>query len=156
VSDVAAGDDAQVLRILRDLTAGEPIASLAEVRPRLDRAQTWVAEYVPDEERTHVRAEPDRALLASLSDDERAAVGQLARRMGDDWSLDGLTTLLYGVPKLVAGLPIDAAPTAELKVAQRNWFKLLYRLLVSAETGPRLPTLLLALGEDKVRSLLGG
>ncbi|HLK01192.1 MAG TPA: hypothetical protein VKU39_14960, partial [Streptosporangiaceae bacterium] len=62
--------------------------------------------------------------------------------------------LLYGIPKLVAGLAIDAAPTPELKLAQRQWFVLLYRLLVSADRGPRLPTLLLALGEDKVRSLI--
>jgi len=47
-------------------------------------------------------------------------------------------------------------PTPELKVAQRGFFALLYHLLVSRDTGPRLPTLLLALGADRVRKLLGG
>jgi lysyl-tRNA synthetase class 1 len=74
--------------------------------------------------------------------------------MGDSWSLDGLTTLLYGVPKLIRGLPIEAAPTPELKLAQREWFILLYRLLISKDTGPRLPTLLLAVGQDRIRALL--
>ena len=74
--------------------------------------------------------------------------------MADDWSLEGLSTLLYGIPKLQAGLPISAKPTAELKVAQRTWFALLYELLVGKDTGPRLPTLLLSLGQDKIRSLL--
>jgi lysyl-tRNA synthetase class 1 len=32
---------------------------------------------------------------------------------------------------------------------------LLYRLLVGSDTGPRLPTLLLAAGPETVRSLVG-
>jgi len=65
-----------------------------------------------------------------------------------------LTVLVYGIPKLLRGLPISAPPTDELRVAQRDWFKLLYQLLIGHDTGPRLPTLLLALGQDRVRSLL--
>ena len=42
--------------------------------------------------------------------------------------------------------PPDAKPTPELKAAQRAFFALLYRLLVGRDTGPRLPTLLLAVG----------
>ena len=57
---------------------------------------------------------------------------------------------------LQAGLEADAEPTPELKVAQRQFFVLLYRLLVGRDTGPRLPTLLLAIGSARVRSLLGG
>jgi lysyl-tRNA synthetase class 1 len=63
---------------------------------------------------------------------------------------------VYGVPKVVAGLPPDTRPTPELKVAQRKFFVLLYRLLVGRDTGPRLPTLLLAIGADRVRKLVGG
>jgi lysyl-tRNA synthetase class 1 len=74
--------------------------------------------------------------------------------MADNWSLEGLRTLLYGIPKLQAGLSISAKPTKELKESQRTWFILLYVLLIGKITGPRLPTLLLALGQDKIRSLL--
>ena len=41
--------------------------------------------------------------------------------MAADWSLDGLTPLLYGIPKLLRGLPISAPPTPEIKVGQRTW-----------------------------------
>ena len=105
-------------------------------------------------ERTQVRTEPDRDRLAALSEDERRALKILTERMGDDWSLNNLTTLLYGVPKLIRGLPLDAPPTPELKAAQRAWFILLYQLLIGKDTGPRLPTLLLALGQDRIRHLL--
>ena len=154
VADITAGDQAQILRILRDLTAQDPVASLDEVRPRLDCAQAWVAGYIDPAERTQVRPEPDTDRLAALSEEERGALKLLTERMADYWSLNGLTTLLYGVPKLMRGLPIDAPPTPELKAAQRAWFILLYQLLIGKDTGPRLPTLLLALGQDRIRHLL--
>jgi lysyl-tRNA synthetase, class I len=154
VADITAGDQAQILRILRDLTADDPVTSLDEVRPRLDCAQAWVAGYVAPADRTVVRKDPDFGRLAALTDSERDAIKLLLDGMAADWSLDGLRTLLYGIPKLQRGLPISAPPTAELKVSQRAWFALLYELLVGRDTGPRLPTLLMALGQDRVRSLL--
>jgi lysyl-tRNA synthetase class 1 len=58
------------------------------------------------------------------------------------------------VPKQRLGLPRDVKPTPELKAAQRAFFALLYELLLGGDTGPRLPTLLLAVGADRVRELL--
>jgi lysyl-tRNA synthetase, class I len=153
-ADITAGDEAQMLRIVRDLTADDPVSSLDEVRPRLDCAQAWVTGYVPLKDRTQVRDQPDYDRLSALTDTERGAIKLLIESMTDDWSLEGLRILLYGIPKLQRGLPISAPPTDELKVAQRTWFILLYELLVGRDTGPRLPTLLLALGQDRIRSLL--
>jgi len=153
-ADITAGDPTQMLRIVRDLTADDPVDNLDEVRPRLDCAQAWVNGYVAPAKRTQVRTEPDYARLAALAGSERESVDLLLKHMADYWSLDSLTTLVYGVPKLQRGLPIDAPPDDELKVAQRAWFILLYQLLIGKDTGPRLPTLLLALGQDRVRSLL--
>ncbi len=154
VADITAGDEAQILRILRLLTAEDPIRSLDEARPRLNCAEHWVAEYLPPEDRTRVRDEPDEARLSALTDAERDALKLLTEGMAADWSLDGLTTLLYGIPKLQRGLAISTPPTADLKAAQRAWFILLYQLLIGKVTGPRLPTLLLALGQDRIRALL--
>ncbi len=154
VADITAGDQAQILRILRDLTAEDPVRILGEVRPRLDCAERWVAVYAAPEDRTRVRDEPDVPRLAALTDPERDALKLLTEGMAADWSLHGLTTLLYGIPKLQRGLPIDAPPTPEIKADQRAWFTLLYQLLVGKDTGPRLPTLLLALGQDRIRALL--
>lgn len=154
IADITADDEQQMLRILRDLTADDPLSDLSEAQPRLDRARAWVREYVAPDERTRVRTEPDTALLASLEEADRYALKLLLDGLAENWSLDGLTKLLYGVPKTQRGLPADVAPTPELKAAQRAWFILLYRLLIGKETGPRLPTLLLALGIDRVRALL--
>ncbi|TDC13507.1 lysine--tRNA ligase [Streptomyces sp. 8K308] len=156
VLDITTGDDEQTLRILTELDPANPVRSLDETRPRLDKAANWVATQMPAETRTRVRAEPDGELLASLDERQRESLALLRDGLADHWSLDGLTTLVYGVPKIQAGLPADAKPTPELKAAQREFFVLVYRLLVGGDTGPRLPTLLLAVGADRVRSLLGG
>jgi lysyl-tRNA synthetase class 1 len=155
VADITTGDRAQTLRILSDLDPGRPLSSLDEVRPRLDRAQTWVATQLPAGERTRLHAEPDRAALASLDGQQREALKLLTEGLDQNWSLEGLSGLVYAVPKLQAGLTADAKPTAEVKTAQRAFFALVYQLLIGKDTGPRLPTLLLAAGQDKVRQLLG-
>ena len=124
------------------------------LRPRLDLAARWVVTGIPEEQRTRVRTAPDAAALAALDDQQRASVRLLLDGLAADWSLDGLTTLVYGVPKRMLGLPLDVKPTPELRAAQRSYFALLYRLLVGGETGPRLATLLLAIGADRVRELL--
>ncbi|GAA1423226.1 lysine--tRNA ligase [Catellatospora coxensis] len=154
IVDITTGDPEQTLRILRDLDPADPVASLDETRPRLDRAQHWITTQVPAEQRTRVLAEPDAVLLGKLDDDQRESLRLLLAGLDDHWSLEGLTTLVYGVPKTRLGLPMDVKPTPELKVAQREFFALLYHLLVGRDTGPRLPTLLLAVGPDQVRKLL--
>ncbi|WP_406148058.1 lysine--tRNA ligase [Streptomyces sp. NBC_01012] len=155
VADITAGAEDQTLRILGELDPEHPLTSLDEVRPRLDRAESWITTQVPAEARTIVRDEPDKELLGSLDEQGRESLRLLLEGLDSHWSLDGLTTLVYGVPKVLEGLEPDAKPTPELKVAQRSFFALLYRLLVGRDTGPRLPTLLLAVGADRVRTLLG-
>ena len=156
IVDITTGQDEQILRIVGDLDPSAPITSLDDVRPRLDCVRHWVRTQLPAEDRTRARDEPDAALLDSLADTERESVRLLAAGLDNNWSLQGLTTLVYSVPKQQAGLPADAAPTAELKAAQRRFFALLYMLLIGRDTGPRLPTLLLAVGAERVAKLLGG
>ncbi|WP_416529880.1 lysine--tRNA ligase [Streptomyces coelicoflavus] len=158
VADITAGHEDQALRILGELDPANPIASLDEARPRYDKAEAWINTHVPADQRTIVRQEPDAELLKSLDEQSRQSLRLLLDGLADHWSLDGLTHHVYGVPKVQAGFPADATPKElppEIKTAQRTFFALLYHLLVGRDTGPRLPTLLLAVGQDRVRTLLG-
>ncbi|WP_225644679.1 lysine--tRNA ligase [Streptomyces werraensis] len=158
VADITAGHEDQALRILSDLDPANPLASLDEARPRYDKAEAWINTHVPADQRTIVRDEPDTELLKSLDEQARESLRLLLDGLAGNWSLDGLTHLVYGVPKVQAGFSADATPKElppEIKTAQRSFFALLYQLLVSRDTGPRLPTLLLAVGQDRVRHLLG-
>jgi lysyl-tRNA synthetase class 1 len=154
IVDITTGHDEQTLRILRDLDPADPITSLDQARPRLDHAEHWIETQVPAEQRTQLREDPDTAVIEALPDAEREALRMLVDGLDAHWSLNGLTGLVYGVPKQQLGLPPDTRPTPELKIAQRRFFVLLYRLLIGRDTGPRLPTLLLAAGADRVRTLL--
>lgn len=167
VVDITTGDDEQTQRILAALEPDHALESLDELRPRLDKATTWVREQLPQNERTVVRNAPDRELLDSLTDEEKDGLRLLLDgsstpvpeglgRLEDDWSLAGITHQVYGVAKVQRGLGADQIVKGdkELAAAQRAFFVLLYRLLVDSDTGPRLPTLLLAVGATRARELL--
>ncbi|MFF8725727.1 lysine--tRNA ligase [Streptomyces sp. NPDC015171] len=158
VADITAGHEDQALRILSELDPEQPLGTLDEARPRYDKAEAWINTQVPADQRTIVRDEPDADLLKSLDEASRRSLRLLLDGLAGHWSLDGLTHLVYGVPKVQAGFSADAGPKelpAEIKTAQRTFFALLYHLLVGRDTGPRLPTLLLAVGQERVRRLLG-
>jgi lysyl-tRNA synthetase class 1 len=153
VADVTAGSADQISRIVEHV--GYPHSTVEELEPRLGRAMNWTEEFVPAEDRTIVRESADAKRLSSLSDDEQTWISLLLSHLPDgELDLDTVTTLVYGVPKLAAGLALEDQPTEQVKADQKAFFGLLYNLLVSAERGPRLPTLIVALGTDKVRSLL--
>jgi lysyl-tRNA synthetase class 1 len=153
VADVTAGSAEQISRIVSHV--GYSHDSVADLEPRLGRAMAWTDEFVPESDRTVVRSSPDVELLGSLSAREAEWLSLLLQHLpSGELELDSVTTLVYGVPKLAAGLALEDQPTDEVKADQKAFFTLLYNLLVSAERGPRLPTLIVALGADKVRSLL--
>ena len=153
VADVTAGSAEQISRIVA--TTGHPHDSVEQLEPRLSRAIAWTEEFVPAADRTTVRTEPDAAAIEALSSQEREWLALLLQGLQGDLELDAVTSLVYGVPKLARGMSLDEKPTDEVKADQKEFFRLLYHLLVDAERGPRLPTLIVALGADRVRRLLG-
>jgi lysyl-tRNA synthetase, class I len=152
VADVTAGSAELISRTVEH--AGHPHSSVSDLEPRLSKAMTWTAEFVPDADRTTVRVEPDVSRLAALSDQEHRWLALLLENLPDPLDLEPLTAVVYGVPKLARGLSVDAPPSDEVKADQKEFFRLLYNLLVDADRGPRLPTLILSLGADRVRGLL--
>lgn len=169
VVDLTTGDEEQTLRILSQVDPA--VSDLEPLRPRLTCVEEWVATQMAPEDRTVVRTTPDTVALVALTDEQRESLRLLLEGNGADlprvdehWTLDGLTHQVYGVPKVAQGKSADFRPdrkadpetAAALGAAQREFFKLLYGLLIDKETGPRLPTLLLAIGSERVRTLLGG
>lgn len=153
VADVTAGSADLISRIIE--SAGFPHSGVADLEPRLSLAMQWTAEHVPASERTTVRTSPDTSRLSSLSEDEELWLRIFLDRLPSEPDLDAVTSVVYGVPKVARGLGFEDAPTEQVKADQKDFFRLLYHLLVSADRGPRLPTLILALGPEKVRHLLG-
>ncbi|MGH3917103.1 MAG: lysine--tRNA ligase [Pseudonocardiaceae bacterium] len=158
-ADVTAANRAQMVRIARQhLPATERSGSdhelLQELEPRLSCAINWATRLLPPEQRTTINQSFNAAEWDRLDERTRGALRLLVSRLGDSWDIEGLTTLVYSVPKIMLGLPANAGPTPEIKTAQREFFKAMYRLLCNSDTGPRLPTLLLSIGLDRSASLL--
>ena len=68
--------------------------------------------------------------------------------MGDNWSIDKLTSLAYEIPKK------EELDEQQLKKRQREFFKNIYMFLIGKETGPRLPTFMISIGKDKIKSIV--
>lgn len=155
-SDITQGSVEQIIRIVSDhLDNPPPPENLRQfIEPRLTCAINWAMNYLPEDERTQIKPQHDTRTYDSLSDTHKLGIKILLEKLDEDWSLKGLTTLIYGVPKLLLGLSISAPPNDQIRLVQRGFFISLYQLLCGSDTGPRLPTLFLSLGQERVRSLL--
>jgi lysyl-tRNA synthetase class 1 len=155
VLDVTQGNIEQVIRIVAQ-TIGRPGETLdpEQLEPRLSCAMRWVSNYLPEDERTPVRSIFAAEDYARLPEVERMSIEMLVDSLDDAWDLKELTALIYRIPRLVRGLPLDTPADDELKRAQRSFFIALYTLLCGRDTGPRLPTFLLSLGKERVKHLL--
>ena len=119
-----------------------------DIKERLPRAIAWSENYAPEEYRVILLDKPNTKFIASLSDKNRKQIKEFVTGLDDNWSIEGLTNLIYDVPKE------ENLNESETKTAQREFFKALYRLLTGNDTGPRLPSFLMAIGKEKTRRLL--
>lgn len=158
-ADLTQANPEQIDRLVRHHVAGaDALPSgdglLKELEPRLTCAINYATRLLPPEERTTTRTELNGEVWRELDEPTQKGVQMLDERLDDAWTLDGLTRLVYAIPKLLQGLPADSPPSPELKKAQRTFFAALYKLLCSSDTGPRLPTLLLSIGPPRAHHLL--
>ena len=155
-ADITQGNVDQIVRIAAEQMGftGSLGVFQAQIEPRLTCAINWATRYLPDDERTHIRPEFSSEAYAELDERGKEGIRLLLSSLDDHWTLEGLTKLIYSIPKQLLGLPQDAEPTSEVKLAQREFFKAIYSLVCSSETGPRIPTLFLSLGMERVKELL--
>ena len=153
VADVTAGSADLISQVVASV--GFPHDSVEALQPRLSKAMQWTAEFVPAEERTTVREVPDAERLAALGEQQNGWLDLLVANLPADLTQDAVTAVVYGVPKIARGMAVEDKPTDEVKADQKEFFTLLYNLFVDADRGPRLPTLIVALGRERVHALLG-
>lgn len=124
------------------------VCSEASIAVRLPKAQAWLDRYNPGE-LIRLRDAPNADYAATLDDHRREQIAKLRVFLGGTvTSMALLDETVYAIPK--DPLLDDKA----VKVAQRNFFKDVYNLLIGKETGPRLSTFLWAVDRDAVLKLL--
>jgi lysyl-tRNA synthetase, class I len=131
------------------LTALDTSYTPQSISRRLPLARNWLVKYNP-EEIIALRSEVNKEHAATLSSERRSLVQRLRTELEvtPDASISELETLVYAIPKA------EGMEDAELKSAQRAFFKDVYQLLIGKETGPRLGTFLWAADRAEVLRLL--
>lgn len=156
-ADMTNGNREQILRIVLtehpDLASHDDIENALE--PRLSCAIRWATECLPEDERTQIRTDFAADVYHELPDEVKECLQILLDRLQASFSrYEDLTANIYGAPKLQQGLALDADPTPEIKTRQREFFVAIYELICGSDTGPRLPTLFLSIGLERVYALL--
>lgn len=119
------------------------------VAKRLPLAKNWLVKYNPDEV-IALLPQMNAAHAAAMSETGKVQVARLREELSarPDASIKELEELVYAIPKS------PELSEADLKKAQRAFFKDVYALLIGKDTGPRLGTFLWAADRAKVLELL--
>lgn len=115
---------------------------------RLKLARNWLETYNPTD-MIRVRDSLNEEYLTTMSKDRKEHVRMLFTVLQKGLpTLAELEVLIYGIPKIEHLSQKENAPL------QRAFFKDVYQLLISRDTGPRLATFLSLLPPDRVQHLL--
>jgi lysyl-tRNA synthetase class 1 len=118
------------------------------VKRRFERARKWLEQYNPGEA-IELRDSKNEPYIAAMNETSKAHVKQLKEAIAanPEMTIKELEELVYMIPK-DPQLSMD-----ENKPRQRAFFEAVYNLLISAPTGPRLPTFLWAVDTNRVLEL---
>jgi lysyl-tRNA synthetase class 1 len=105
-------------------------------------AWNWITVYAPPEFRFHLRKAEDT--LISTTKQERSAVSALYHELDTHFSTHDERSLA----EFIYGLAHDC------ELEPKNLFKVLYRILINQEMGPRLAGFILTIGKQKIMALL--
>jgi len=133
-------DKTKLLEILEALEYNYDESTLDE---RLEKAKAWLETYNKDEV-IRLNAEKNTNYIQELPEDDLVSVrklkDELKKNPGRD--ISELNKLVYGIVK---DEKLDIKENAK---KQRDFFKVIYNLLIGRNTGPRLSTFLWSI-EDK-------
>jgi len=118
------------------------------VKIRLQKAKNWLENYNP-QEIIKLRDAINNEYLATMSDQSKDYVRTLHQKLSQKIeSINELELLVYAIPKDTSLTDKENSPR------QRAFFKDVYNLLITADTGPRLATFLWAIDREKILKLL--
>jgi len=118
----------------------------ALIPTRLSRALAWVKEFGSEQDIVDVPETVSDEIIDTLTDDDKRFLSRFVQIFEkESLDEDGIQTAIFNTAK-------------EVKIKPKRAFQVLYRILISRISGPRLGPFLLLLGNDwvleRIRSLL--
>ncbi|MGY5859331.1 MAG: lysine--tRNA ligase, partial [Candidatus Thorarchaeota archaeon] len=134
-----------VLKKQHNLTEISPDVK-ALIPTRLSRSLAWVKEFGSDQERVEVPDVVSKEILDTLTDADRRFLSKLVETLsGEPLAEDDIQAAVFNTAR-------------EVDVKPKRAFQVLYRILISRKSGPRLGPFLNLLGIDwvleRIRSVL--
>lgn len=119
------------------------------LKDRLLRAENWLKRYNQADE-VKIRNTFNYEYLATMTKRQIQDVQKLHDYIAshDSYSLDDIQTTVYAIPAH------KTTDFNKVKIKQKTFFRDIYNLIVSNNSGPRLPTFLWAIDKKTVLSLL--
>jgi lysyl-tRNA synthetase class 1 len=117
---------------------------LNKLRTRARCAWNWIQGFAPDSFRFALRPRDSEPL--ELTPAERRAIGLLRREIEEKLDTHDEKSLSEAIYTLAA----------EAQMEPKEFFKLVYRVLIEMEMGPRLAGFLLTIGKERALEILGG
>ena len=127
--------------VWRSLGMNEPIAQ--SMRDRLHRMRTWVqSRHFPEELRITILQQPNPHAIDLLDEDNMTLLPPLIQSLqACDWETASIQAAISNTAK-------------GLEMSPRHAYRALYLCIMGTERGPRLPTILTELEQDKILKLL--
>lgn len=134
-----------VLKKQYSLTDISPEAK-ALIPTRLSRALAWVKEFGNEQDIVEVPEIVSADVISTLTDDDKRFLSRLVEILGkESLDEDGIQASIFNTAR-------------EVDIKPKRAFQVLYRILISRNSGPRLGPFLLMLGNDwvleRIRSVL--
>jgi lysyl-tRNA synthetase, class I len=144
IGQITQGNLKEVQRILKET---KDKSNKDSIKRRLTLSQNWISEY-SQENKIELLEHGNKEFFKNLSKHEQEELINFFSNVGDNWSIDKLTSLAYEIPKK------EELDEQQLKKRQREFFKNIYMFLIGKETGPRLPTFMISIGKDKIKNIV--
>jgi len=141
LGQIVQWNKAKLLEILKALEYDYSEYTLDE---RLERAKAWLETYNKDEV-IRLNVEKNTSYIQELSENDLVSVRKLKDELKENpnRNINELNKLVYGIVK---DEKLDMKENAK---KQRDFFKIIYNLLISRNTGPRLATFLWSIEEKE-------
>ncbi|UCF96598.1 MAG: lysine--tRNA ligase [Spirochaetaceae bacterium] len=136
--------DGNVDGVIQSLNIKTNEQDLAKIRTRARCAWNWTRQYAPDSFRFSLRPRDCEPL--EIIEAERKAIVLLRREIEEKLDSHDERSLSEAIYALAGEAGMEA----------KEFFKLVYRVLIEKEMGPRLAGFLLTIGRERALELLGG
>ena len=146
LAQIVGWDETKLKELLR---AADYSFDSESVSSRLPKAKTWVTEYNRDAMIT-LREKPNEQIWETVDKQNRQYIQKLREYIekNREATIEQIETFIYSLPKE------QHIREKELKKAQRLFFKHVYQLLITKDSGPRLSTFIWATPKEIILKLI--